>query len=228
MLTLYWVNGSIPSWRVMLALHEKGLPFASERLRVMTKQRQTRTPEFLAINPRGEAPALVLPDGAVVVESLAILTFLEHHAPSPALLPDDPAALAVVLSRMHAVEMLRKVYRPMEQLFRPLTSLKAHEIAAIRRVADALPAELAIWEGYLAAHDFIASDAMSLADCSLYPALAYQLRRGLSLDGFPRLRAYVDRIAARPAAQAAHPTGWDGGKPKDLFARARQLPVLDR
>ncbi len=226
MLSLYWVSGSIPSWRVMLALEEKGLPYTAHRLRVMGKDRQTRSPEFLAINPRGQAPALVLPGGAVVVESLAILSFLERYAPRPALLPSDPAALSVVLSRMHAVEILRGIYRPLEQLFRPLKVLQPHEISAAREVLLRLPGELAIWEDYLTGQDFIASDAMSLADCSLYPALAYQVRRGLDLSDFPRLQGYLARIAARPSAKAALPVGWEGGKAKDLFARARRLPEV--
>lgn len=226
MLELYWVSGSIPSWRVMLALAEKGLPYTSHRLRVMTKDRETHSPAFLAINPRGEAPALVLPGGAVVVESLAILTFLEHYAPAPALLPSDPAALAVVLSRMHAVEILRGVYRPLEKMFRPVKTLREHEITAVKGALAKLPGELSIWEGYLAGQDFIATEAMSLADCSLYPALAYQVRRGLDLSDFPRLKGYLDRIAARPSAMAALPVGWDGGKAKDLFARARRLPMV--
>ena len=51
---LYYVNGSIPNWRVALALHEKGLPFTGRRLRVTGEQRETRSPAFLALNP-GEA-----------------------------------------------------------------------------------------------------------------------------------------------------------------------------
>ena len=61
--TLYRVNGSISSWRVELALHEKGLSFEARRLRVMSTPKETRSPAFLAINPRGKAPTLVEPGG---------------------------------------------------------------------------------------------------------------------------------------------------------------------
>jgi glutathione S-transferase len=84
---LYVVNGSISSMRVLVALHEKGLPFEPRRLRVMREPRDTRAPEFLALNPRGQAPVLVEPDGTVMNESLAILTYLELRYPDPALLP---------------------------------------------------------------------------------------------------------------------------------------------
>jgi hypothetical protein len=53
---LYLVNGSISSIRVLIALHEKGLAFEPRRLRVMREPRDTRTPAFLALNPRGQAP----------------------------------------------------------------------------------------------------------------------------------------------------------------------------
>jgi hypothetical protein len=46
--TLYFVNGSIPNWRAMMTLHEKGLAFTPRRLRVMGEPRETRSPEFLA------------------------------------------------------------------------------------------------------------------------------------------------------------------------------------
>ncbi|HEX2689324.1 MAG TPA: glutathione S-transferase N-terminal domain-containing protein [Kofleriaceae bacterium] len=55
---LYLVNGSISSIRVLVALHEKSLPFEPRRLRVMREPRDTRTPAFLALNPRGQAPVL--------------------------------------------------------------------------------------------------------------------------------------------------------------------------
>lgn len=50
--TLYWVNGSIPSWRVMLALSAKKIPYVAQRLRVMSKLKETRSVEFAEINPR--------------------------------------------------------------------------------------------------------------------------------------------------------------------------------
>jgi glutathione S-transferase len=51
---LYYVSGSIPNWRVLIALYEKGLEFEPCRLKVM-QIRQTQSPEFLAINPRGQS-----------------------------------------------------------------------------------------------------------------------------------------------------------------------------
>jgi nicotinamidase-related amidase len=71
--TLYWANGSIPSWRVMLALAAKQIPYIAKRLRVMSKPKETRSAEFAQINSRCEAPTFVDSDGTVVIESLSIL-----------------------------------------------------------------------------------------------------------------------------------------------------------
>jgi len=224
--TLYWVNGSIPSWRVCLALHEKGLDFVGERLRVMTTPKETRTPEFLAINPRGAAPALVEADGTVVVESLAILLYLERCYPERPLLPDpnDHRANARVLSRVHASEELRAAYRPLELLFRPPAELSAEARTRAAAAPAAVDRELARWEADLAGDPFIAGATLSLADSAFYPALAYQLHRGLVLqDRFPGLAAYAARMAERPASLRARPQGWIRRGKRDLFAIAAEL-----
>ncbi len=70
---LFWVNGSIPSWRAVLTLYEKALPFEAQRLRVMADPKETKSDAYLAINPRGKTPTLLEPSGVTVDESLAIL-----------------------------------------------------------------------------------------------------------------------------------------------------------
>ncbi|MDP2310569.1 MAG: glutathione S-transferase family protein [Pseudomonadota bacterium] len=80
---LYWGSGSTPAWRVLLALSAKNLPFTSHLLSF--SKRETRTPEFLAINPRGKVPTLK--DGDLVInESLAILAYLDSAYPAVPLL----------------------------------------------------------------------------------------------------------------------------------------------
>jgi len=224
--TLYWINGSIPSWRVLLALHEKRLPFVGRRLRVMTTPKETQRPEFLAINPRGQAPVLVDEGTITVVESLAILDYLERTYPRPPLLPDagDRQASADVLSRVHLSERLRAAYRPLEALFMPLAELSPEARHAAASAPVAVDVELARWEIDAAANPFIAGPLLTLADCAFYPALAYLLHRGLVLeDRFPALGRYAARMAARPATARARPLGWERRGKRDLFARAGRL-----
>src|SRR6478735_6567748 len=111
---LHYVNGSISSWRVLLALHEKGLPFEGQRMHVMRTPRPTREPEFLAMNPRGKAPVLVEDSGATMGESLAILTYLELCYPEPPLLPREPQAMMQALAWTQETEETACVYDPLE------------------------------------------------------------------------------------------------------------------
>ncbi|WP_323690371.1 glutathione S-transferase N-terminal domain-containing protein [Rhizobium sp. AN95] len=53
---LYWISGSPYSWRVQLALEYKQVPYISRRLD--TGKKENRSPEFLALNPRGKVPVL--------------------------------------------------------------------------------------------------------------------------------------------------------------------------
>tara|TARA_B100000609_G_scaffold199431_1_gene202936 strand:- start:8188 stop:10377 length:2190 start_codon:yes stop_codon:yes gene_type:complete len=227
--TLYWVNGSIPSWRVMIALGEKDLPFEGHRLRVMSQPKETKSPEFLAINPRGTTPVLIEPDALVLTESLGILMYLETYYPEHPLLPnkDEKVVMAKVLARMHETDTLRKVYSPIERLFLypHNEALPQPEKETIVSAYEAVLRELQCWERYAAEAEYIAGERFSLADCAFFPALAYQVRRGLPLERlFPALFAYHNRMLERPSVRAAQPVGWEPGKVgKNLFARVRGM-----
>jgi glutathione S-transferase len=83
MLTLYFAPGS-SSMAPHIALHEIGAPFESRP--ISFKQGQTQTPEFLAINPEGKVPTLLI-DGRVLTEVAAILFYLARRFPEANLLP---------------------------------------------------------------------------------------------------------------------------------------------
>lgn len=220
---LYWANGSIPSWQVLCLLHERGADFEARRLRVMSEPKETRTPAFLAINPRGQTPTWVEPDGRVVTESMALLFYLDRTLPGQALLPAEPSALGLALERTFQVGDLRAAYRPIEQLFLGASNLSPERREAARQAPARVREELALWEGYLDGRDYLLGESLTLADCAFYPALAYQLRRGLILHALPNLAAYVARMAARPGIQRAHPEGWGKRRGRDLFAEAAAL-----
>jgi glutathione S-transferase len=92
MLTLYHLPISQNSRRVWITLIDKGLEF--ELVEVQLSREQFK-PEFLAINPFHHIPALV-DDGFNVIESLAILDYLEVKYPTPVMLPKDAEDLAIV------------------------------------------------------------------------------------------------------------------------------------
>src|SRR5690348_4704666 len=79
-LEIHWGAGSPYAWRVMLALELKRIPYESKLLEF--SKAQNKTPEFLAMNPRGKVP--VIRDGDfVLAESIAILAYLDRKVPEP-------------------------------------------------------------------------------------------------------------------------------------------------
>jgi glutathione S-transferase len=97
MLTLYFAPGS-SSMAVHIALHEIGTPFEARPLSFAS--RELRTPEFLAINPEGKVPTLLI-DGRRLTEVAAILFYLAKQFPAASLLPEnDPEAEAQAISWM--------------------------------------------------------------------------------------------------------------------------------
>ncbi len=86
--------GSLAAFRVRIVMNLKGVT-AEERQVDLGEDRQ-HDPAFLAINPQGAIPALVLDDGRSLVQSMAIMEYFEETCPEPPLLPADPAGRARV------------------------------------------------------------------------------------------------------------------------------------
>ncbi len=226
--TIYIVNGSIPSWRVLIALQEKGLSFSQKRLFVMRSQRETKTTEFLTLNPRGQAPLLIEPEGTKINESLAILHYLELRYPQPSLLPspENLQEYANTIAWIQEAEILARVYEPIENLFGNKPSeMSKSEREKIRQALSAITFNLDLWEQRVAKHTYLASDLFTLADCSFYPVLAYLMRRGLVLNPFLKLQEYELRVRKRLSAQASRPEGWHYNKisKTNLFKLAEAL-----
>ena len=91
---LYWASGSAYSWRVLMALEHKRLHYASHLLQLSLQEQ--KSPQMLALNPRGRLP--VLKDGDYVVfESLAVLYYLDLKYPEPPIFGRTPEEAAVIM-----------------------------------------------------------------------------------------------------------------------------------
>jgi glutathione S-transferase len=209
-----------------MALYEKGLSFETKRLRVMRSEPETRTPEFLALNPRGQTPLLVEPDGTKINESLAMLHYLELRYPEPSLLPSQEnwQEYANAIAWIQEAETCAYAYEPIEYLFlKKPSELNDDQIIEIKTALATINFELNLWEERASKYTFIASESITLADCSFYPTIAYMRHRGLSLDGFPNLSKYALRIGERLSAQSSRPEGWDRSSKTNLFQLASML-----
>lgn len=209
-LTFYAGSGSPYAWKVWLALEHKGIPY---ELRMLSFDKgDTRTPEFLAVNPRAKVPAIV-EDGVAVSESSAIVEYLEDRYPWKPLLPKDAAGRATV--RRIAAEADNYLAETVEKLFGLTLYAKqapaAGEIAAAQEHALA---EIAILEKTLTA-DYLAGD-ISIADFTAYPhvRLLQRVDERSPGNGIPRNRlspkvaAWAGRIEAMPYYSKTIPPHW--------------------
>ena len=116
---------SSAAWRVRIALNLKGLTVENRYQHLRTGQQLS--PEYMAVNPQGLVPSLILDDGTVLTQSLAICEYLDEQYPEPALLPSDPIARArvrafaqVIACDIHPVQNLRVLKNLQVLRVRPL------------------------------------------------------------------------------------------------------------
>jgi glutathione S-transferase len=212
-ITFYWGSGSPYAWRVMLALEHKHLSYEPRMLSFA--RGETKTPEYLAINPRGRVPAIV-DDGFVLYESAAIVEYLDQRYPesgSP-LFPRDARGAAIVRRLVQEVDHYISPlgFRLGMQAFAKKPEERdAAEIASARK---AMLDELARIEPLLAEGGFLAGP-LGAADFTLYPHLGSQRRmaqKGPEIsvleDIGPNLRAWMSRIEALPFFDRTYPPHW--------------------
>ncbi|ESK93908.1 glutathione s-transferase [Moniliophthora roreri MCA 2997] len=223
--TVYYVNGSIPSWRVQL-LAEKRVAYNPRRVHVMSTPKETWTPQFVEINTRCKTPVLVESDGTKIIESQAILQYLDvYYPPSFTPMTTDKEAYRLCLQRFHESENLHNACEGLEYGFLDPSDIDSAKETAMIDSLGATMEELGFWETYTRQTDYVAGNDFTIADCSFYPVIQYLVHRGLKLDGeeWHSLRAYVERVSARNGEIEAAPVGWKKTGKVDLFAKASRL-----
>jgi maleylpyruvate isomerase len=186
---------SSASYRVRIALNLKGLR-AEHRSHHLRKGEQ-RAPAFLAINPQGLVPALQSDGGDVLIQSLAIIEWLDETHPEPPLLPKDSLRRAKVRAFAQALACDTHPVQNLKVLAR-LRELGLPEDKVTEWAAWANREGLAACEKLIANEPgpFCFGDKPTLADLCLVPQLANARRFGVDVSVFPRL------LKAETAAKA--------------------------
>lgn len=192
MLKLYYTPVSVNSRRVWVALLEKQIAFEPIELNLDGDQ---FAPEFSAINPFHRIPVLI--DGDLtVVESLAILDYIEAKYPTPALLPTEAKALGIV--RMVEMVSLNELLPATFPLTRQLLGVPGDTTEKLEQSKQQTIAVLKFFEGLLAdKNTFFAGEQFTLAEVvagTLVPVLGMF---GISFDEYPKLQAWCDRLMVR-------------------------------
>ncbi|MET0343107.1 MAG: glutathione S-transferase family protein [Polyangiales bacterium] len=211
MVDFYFGKNSGNAARTALALFELEVPFEPHAIDL----RKPRDPAYLALNPNGKVPTLV--DGATTLwESNAINWYLAEKNPGAGLLPATHEGRASVLrwaffQTAHVSPAATAVHR----------SLNPAHVRYLKQHTDAQEAEngrkelarsLPVLESALAEADWLLG-AYSLADIAFAPHLGFLVQHGFDFPGTPRVRAWLERIRARPAWQKAHALVFDGYAP---------------
>jgi glutathione S-transferase len=192
---LYYSPGSC-SLTQHIILREVGAPFELEQIDL--REKKTRDGgDFWKINPKGQAPTLVLDDGVMLTENAAIAQYLADKFPAAGLAPAAGSMeryrlqewLSFVGSELH------KTYGPM---FRPTTPDAFKDLSKER-----LARSLGYLDKHLATRKYLMGDNFSIADVYCFVVVRWSSRVNIDLNQWPNLKAYMDRIAARPKVQEA-------------------------
>jgi GST-like protein len=187
---------STPNGRkASIMLEEVSLPYTVHKVDI-SKGEQFR-PEFLAINPNNKIPAIVDTETDMTVfESGVILIYLAEKVGK--FLPTETKA------RSHVLQWLMFQMGGVGPMFGQLNHFKRfapEQIPyAIERYTKETLRLYGVLDQQLSRHEFIAGD-YSIADIATYPWIAIYDFQGLSLDGHPHLRRWVETLNQRPAVQ---------------------------
>jgi glutathione S-transferase len=193
MIKLYQTSISFNSRRVWITLLEKGLDFAIEEVQLNGQQFQ---PEFLAINPFHHIPVLVDRD-TKIIESLAILDYLEAQYPQPGMLPTNPADLAKV--RMVEMVTVNELTPALNPLFPKMLGLGDGDPIQVANSLQKITTILRFFEGLLDDRPFFGSSTITLAEPVVSTVLANLALAGITLDEFPKLSSWMNRLMLRPS-----------------------------
>ncbi|MEH1894065.1 MAG: glutathione S-transferase family protein [Nostoc sp.] len=200
MLKLYHMPISPNSRRVWITLLEKGLEFELVEIKLDGEQFK---PDFLAINPFHHIPALV-DDGFNVVESLAILDYLEAKYPTPAMLPKDAKDLAI--ARMVQLLTVNELLPATTTFLPQILGLPGGDPEKIKKAQQKIPTVLKFFENLLDDRPYFASHNLTLAEVVAGTVVTVLPSVGISLSDYPKLNAWHDRLIVRPSWQATQAT----------------------
>jgi maleylacetoacetate isomerase/maleylpyruvate isomerase len=196
------------SFRVRIALHFKGLE--AETVPVDIARSEHLRPGYRGLNHAGALPALIDGDGPPLVQSLAILEYLDERYPQPPLLPPDPAARAHARSLAYVAAVDAHPYivpRVKKYLERELSMNEAQWTAWLRHWLDSATQVLEErLSGDARTGRFCCGDAPTLADICLVPhVVSAKLLYDADLSRYPTVRRIYETCMSLDAFAKAHP-----------------------
>jgi glutathione S-transferase len=222
-LEFYWGSGSPYSWRVLLALELKGVPYESHVLQF--SQQEHKSPQMLRMNPRGRVP--VLKDGDFVVfESLACLLYLDRKYPEAPLFGTTPEEAGTIMRVICEYQAYAENYvtQIVSAVFLDTLDENMEEVT---RAMQLVAGEARTIEGRLSKSDWLVGEQVSAADIVVFPSIMLLLRamekreagelrsRFVPMDvTYPAIARWIKRVEALPGYDRTYPPHWRDGPPR--------------
>jgi glutathione S-transferase len=185
--------------RTTWAIEELGVP--CERIKVDIQKKETKTPEFLKLNPNGLVPLLVV-DGTPIFESTAILLYLGETFGVDKGLYAPPG--------LKRAEMLKWIVWANVGLFDPVSRFarntasyipaEQHNAKAAEAAKNDLASAMKVLEATLAGKSYLVDDKFSLADLAVSSYFGWLKYMGYDYSPFKNVQAWADRCLGRPAS----------------------------
>ena len=180
-------------YKVRLLLSQLGQAF--ERVELDITQGETRTPEFLALNPNGRIPLLELDDGRRLAESNAILVYLGHGTD---FWPDDPWHQAQCLHWMFFEQYNHEPNIAVARFWQQHGEMTPELKAQLPEKMERGYAALEVMEQHLIDHAFLVGDRYTVADIALYAYTHVAEEGGFQVGRFNGIRGWLSKVARQP------------------------------
>lgn len=193
MFRVYGMSASGNCHKVRMVLEALKLPY--QWTEIDPGLGQTRTADFLAMNPNGKVPVLEISPGVFMPESNAIICYLADDTP---LLPRDRMDHARVLQWLFFEQYSHEPYIAVARYLRRFHPDPASQRTLADSKADGGYRALGVMEDRLAHAEFFAADRYTVADIALYGYTHVAAEGGFDLARFPAVRAWLTRVEAQP------------------------------
>ena len=196
-MTLYGFSPSGNCHKVRLLLEQLGRRAGEDYRWVETDSSRgaTRTAEFLALNPNGKVPLLVLDDGRTLAESNAMLCWLAEGTP---FLPADAWQRAQALSWMFFEQYSHEPYVAVARFIRGWTPADSPRRADLPSLRERGHQALAVMERHLRSAQWFTGPQYGIADIALFAYTDVAGEGGFDLSPYPALRDWLARVRATP------------------------------
>jgi glutathione S-transferase len=200
MLEFYYAPGTV-SPATHIALEDAGAEYRPHRLNF--EKEEQRSPEYLAINPKGRAPALVTPRG-VLTETPALLAFVAQSYPAARLAPlDDPFAFGQIQAFNNFLCATLHVAHAHKVRGHRWVDDEAAIAAMQRKVPESVGACFAYIEDHALAGKYVMGETYSIADPYLFTAAQWMEADSIDPAKFPKVLAHREMMRQRKSVQDA-------------------------